>query len=591
MNKNTTPKNGLGRRSFLSRTALVGAAGVAGPALLSGCSGDDENAEVTGGEDYTPGSAELTVEIAPEIDGINYPDGYVGPKARELEPFGDGETEFTILSQVDPDMDMATNYYSGLVAEKTGVNAKYVTVPAGDDGKTKVNAIVAGGDLPHALMVGQGIFNISEISVYGEQGLFLPLDKLIDENAPHILDMFESFPDMRKQYTSPGGMMYAVPSMNDCYHCKSAQVRTWINSDWMEGVGQKEQPQTLDEFDALLEEFAGWSDLPDGAVLATSDADNMEFLFQFFLGSFLDVPSMYTRLNGGKVEFVQSDPAFREGIIWIQDQFKKKHFDAGIFSNTSEQYQKLGDASGGPKFGIAYGYSTFSFAANSDYADPENVALIMKPLAPMEGPSGVRTAAWDWYAYGYPNFVITPECSDPVQMIRWADYQFELGLTIAVGRGEQGTGWDYSDKGAEGIDGRQAIYKVLPTPEDLKNQAWREWGPLYKSSDQRLGEEVDKESQTVEPILYDAGKLYEPYASNQDYSLPTLVYTIDQAAQQGEISTNLSDAFKQAMADFGTGKKDASNDADWDAYISSCTSIGSDSLVELQQAAYDEQYG
>src|SRR5699024_4775951 len=82
------------------------------PLALRACGGSDENEETTGGDDYEPGSASLQVEIAPEIEGVNYPEDYVGPRARELEPFGDGETEFSMLTQTDPGMDFTTNYYS-----------------------------------------------------------------------------------------------------------------------------------------------------------------------------------------------------------------------------------------------------------------------------------------------------------------------------------------------------------------------------------------------------------------------------------------------------------------------------------------------
>ena len=581
-------RTGLGRRAFLGRSAAVGATSVAVPLVLSACGGD-EDTETTGGEDYTPGSAELAVELAPEVEGVLYPEDYVGPRARELEPFGDGETEFTILSQVDPDMDLATNYYSTLVAEKTGVNATYVTVPAGEDGKTKVNAIVAGGDLPHALMVGQDIFNLNEISIYGQQGMFLPLDKLIDENCPHILDMFAAFPDMRQQYSSPDGRLYAVPSMNDCYHCKSANVRTWINKNWLEGVGAS-APETLDDYSVLMDEFRAYTGKPDGSVLTTASAETMLQLIQFFLGSFLEVPDLWLRRAGQTLEWHHEDPAFREGMVWIQEQFAKGNFDAGILSNTPEQYQKLGDGAQGPMFGMAYGYSSFHFAATLDYADPDNVANIMVPLAPMAGPGGVRTAQWDHFSYGYPNFVITPDCPDPVQMIRWADYQFELGLTISVGRGEQGVGWDYATEGEKGIDGRQAIYKVLPTPEDLKNQAWREWGPLYKSMDQRHGEAVLPEAATVEPTLYAAGKAYEPFATKEESGVPPVIFDLDQSAQIGEIQTNLEAHLKQTLANFATGKKDASKDADWNEYLETAKAIGITTYTEIHQAAYDQQY-
>lgn len=580
----------VARRTFLGRSAVLGGAAVIAPAALASCGSEDSTEGITGGDDYTPGSAELLVEIAPEIDGILYPEDYVGPRARELEPFGDGTTDFTILSQTDPELDLTTNYYSTLVEEKTGVKATYVTVPAGEDGKTKVNAIVAGGELPHALMVGQDIFNPSEISIYGQQGLFIPLDKLIDENAPHILDMFDSFPDMRQQYTAPDGKLYAVPSMNDCYHCKSANVRTWINQDWLKGIGAS-APESLEDYASVMDEFRAYTGTPDGSVMTTTDADTMLQLFQFFLGSFLEVPDLWMRRAGSTLEWHHQDPAFREGIIWIQEQFAAGNFDPGIFSNTAEQYQKLGDGVDGPRFGVGYGYSTYQFSSIADYTDPDSAALVMTPLAPMAGPDGVRTAQWDHFSYGYLNYVITPECPDPVQLIRWADHQFELGLTISVGRGEQGVGWDFASEGQKGIDGQQAVYEVLPTPEDLKNTAWREWGPLYKSMSQRHGEAVQESNPSVEPILFRAAELYEPFATPVESGVPPLVLDMDQSARIGEITTNLESHLKQTMAAFGTGAKDASDDAAWDEYITTAKAIGIDDYVEIHQTAYDAQNG
>lgn len=580
----------LDRRTFLGRSAAVGAIAAVAPLALSACGGGDENTEVTGDDDYQPGSGSLKYEMGPELDGINYPEDYVGPRARELEPFGDGETEFTILSQVDPGMDMTTNYYSQLVEETTGVNASYVTVPAGDDGKTRVNAIVAGGDLPHAMMVGQDIFNLSEISIYGQQGLFLPLDKLIDECAPHVVDMFESFPDMRGQYTSPDGKLYAVPSMNDCYHCKAANVRTWINSRWLEGVGA-EAPETLTEYEELMDEFRAWDGKGAASALTVTDADSMLNLFQFFLGSFLEMPAMQLRRNGSTIEWIHEDPAFRDGIIWIQQQFEKGNFDPGIFSFTPEQYQRLGDNADGPQFGVGYGYSTFQFSNAEDPSDPDNVTRIMVPMAPMEGPGGVRTCQWDHFSYGYPNFVITPDCPDPQQMIRWADYQFELGMTISLNRAERGVDWDWADADQVGIDGQQAVYQILNLVDANTNRVWREWGPCYKSVSQRHSEAVPENSKSIEPILYQATQLYEPYATPEAVGLPPLVFDTEQSAQVGEIETNLENHLRQTFADFGTGRADATNDNDWNAYLETARSIGMESYLSINQTAYDAQYG
>src|SRR5699024_637035 len=97
------------RRGFLGRASAVGAAAVAAPAVLSACGGGDgSDAELVGDDSYEPGSADLQVELGEEVEGINYPEDYEGPRARELEPFGDGETEFTVLGRTIPGLDYET---------------------------------------------------------------------------------------------------------------------------------------------------------------------------------------------------------------------------------------------------------------------------------------------------------------------------------------------------------------------------------------------------------------------------------------------------------------------------------------------------
>jgi putative aldouronate transport system substrate-binding protein len=587
--KDTTQK-AVSRRGFIGRAGAVGAVAVTVPAVLSACGGGDggADAEVVGDASYEPGTAELKVQLGEEVEGINYPPEYEGPKARALEPFGDGETEFSVLTRTIPELDYDTNYYAQHLEETTGVKIAYEPVPLGDDGVTTVNAMLAGGELPHALMTGMGLFSVSQVAVYGQQGMFLPLDKLIDEHAPHIREMFDMFPQMRQQFTSPDGRLYAVPSMNDCYHCKSHDVRTWYNSRWLEGVGAS-VPETLEDYDALMAEWAGSGSIPGGAALTVTNADTMMNLFNFFLGSFTEVSTTHTLLRDGKVTWVPTEDAYREGMIWIQEQFSKGHFSPGILSMTPEQLRQLGDDAAGPQFGVVHGGSQGSWATVVDFENPDSSANIMKPLPPMAGPAGVRTCHWDWYQIGSPNFVITTSCPDPVQMIRWADYQFELGMTIAMARGERGVGWDFSDVGTTGIDGEQAVYEVLPGSADLTNYGWWEWGPFFKSTSQRHGEAVLEGSSSVEPSLFQAGKAYEPYRVPQELKVPTLAFDMDQSAQIGEIETNLVQHLEQSFAAAASGSADFTKDADWQSYVEQFTTIGVDNLLAIYQEAYDAQ--
>ena len=568
------------------RTLLAGAAALPLGAALAGCGGGSDTKDTTPQVDYEQGSATLEVELGPEIDGVNYPEGYVGPRHRELEPFGDGETEFSLLGRSIPGLSYPENYYANLLEEKTGVKVSYQDVPLGDDGRTTVNAILSGGDLPDAIMSGMGLFTSSQVAIYGEMGMFLPVDELIDRLAPHIRDMFEQFPDMRSLFTAPDGRMYAVPSMNDCYHCKTGNVRTWINSDL---VSADEHPQTLAEFETLMAELKDHPDRGSGNPLVTTSSTTVPGLFNFFLGAFLPVSSSHLLLDGSAVVWGPAQEGYREGLSWIQKQFRDGVFSTDMFSLSDEQLQRLGDASDGPAFAVVFGNSPGNFASVNDPADERNPGRVMVPLAPMEGPNGVRTCDWDWYQIGSPNFVITSACEDPETMIRWADYQFELGMTISMGAGEKGVGWDFADQGAVGIDGEQAVYARIPN--DLENQLWWEWGPFYKSSSQRHGEAVDPDVPTIEGVLYEAGAAYEPYRVPQEIKVPPLMFTMDESAQVGETETNLLQHLEQFFAAFGTGRADVDDDADWQEFQDGFTSIGLDNYLEIQQTAYDRQFG
>lgn len=384
--------------------------------------------------------------------------------------------------------------------------------------------------------------------------------------------------------------MYAAPSMNDCYHCKTGDVRMWYNSDWLTAVGAQ-VPTTLDEFSAVMDAFRGYSGKPDKSLLTVASSTNMMALMTFFFGSFLETTVDNLLLENGKVTWIPTKDAYREGIIWLQEQFAKGNLDKNMFSATDDQIVQMGDNADGPRFGVTYGYSQGSFSAAPDPSNPRNVASIMKPLAPMAGPSGVRTCDWDWYQIGAPTFAITNTCPEPVQMIRWADYQYELSMTISMGRGEKGKGWDYADVGAKGIDGQQAVYSVINQGENpVPNQSWWEWGPFYKSSAQRLSEELQDSGASVEPIIYQACKDYEPYRLAKEMKVPPLVFDTDQASQVGEAKTNLETALKQGLSSFCTGKTDASKDADWKAFTGQFTSIGVEQYLKTNQDAYDAQF-
>ncbi len=53
--------------------------------------------------------------------------------------------------------------------------------------------------------------------------------------------------------TAPDGNIYALPQVNECYHCMYQQ-RMWIYKPWLDKLGLK-MPTTTDEFYEVLKAF------------------------------------------------------------------------------------------------------------------------------------------------------------------------------------------------------------------------------------------------------------------------------------------------------------------------------------------------
>ena len=93
---------------------------------------------------------------------------------------------------------------------------------------------------------------VSDLQKYGDQGIFVPLNDLIEEYAPNIQALFEENPEMEKGLTMPDGNIYSLPYAFDP-DASSLLIgsRPWIREDWLEQLDM-DNPVTLDELYEFL---------------------------------------------------------------------------------------------------------------------------------------------------------------------------------------------------------------------------------------------------------------------------------------------------------------------------------------------------
>ena len=245
----------VSRRGFVGGVFGVGLAAAAG-STLAACGNDNsdpsseapvaDSAAVKGGPKTTP------------IADVPYPEGYVGPTASTKGPIVMKGKQVTLKVAVvsDPVVgDWKINHFSKWYAKRTNVDIDWQVIAAGtgdqSDLITKVNAIIASGDLPDVFMTG---FTPSQLALFDDQRLFIPLDKYIDDYGVETKRLLKEFPVAKQVCTAPDGKMYSLPNVNDCFHCQGSIGRAWIYQPWLDELGLQ-MPSTTDELETVLEAF------------------------------------------------------------------------------------------------------------------------------------------------------------------------------------------------------------------------------------------------------------------------------------------------------------------------------------------------
>ena len=479
--------------------------------------------------------------------------------------------------------DFNTNEFTKWYEEKTNVHAVFEVLPV-QGGAEKLNLIISGGDYPEVLM-STGL-SASQIMMYGSKGMLLPLNDLIEEHGFEIRKVFED-PDTayaKEVLTNPDGNIYAMPDINQCYHCSNSR-KLWIYQPWLEQMGLT-MPKTLEEYAEVLRAFQ--NDDPNGNGKADEVAFSSEqtSLIPFFMNSFIySDGGKDMLLYDGKVDVSYNKPEWKQGITYLKKLYDEKLLDPQSFTQDWDQLKQLGENPGqvilGSATGLHMGMFTQFYGESGRWLD-----YIAVP--PLYNGDRKPTTQYDPYQVS-PDTLITDKCQNPEVALKWIDgmYEFEAVMRSIFGRPEE----EWIEAGPEdiGINGKPAIYKLLiPWAETIQNVTWAQSGPQVRSNTFRMGETAKPED-PLETLLYKATTQYEPFNPGMDQLLPPLVFTEEQASELSDLEVTINDYVDQMNARFITGDADIENE--WDTYIKTLDEMNLERYIQIHQEAYDLKYG
>lgn len=485
--------------------------------------------------------------------------------------------------------DYATNDFTKLVEKKFDMNLTFQNVNIADVTQ-KQPVLLASGDYPDVIFNGQ--LSTSDTLKYGSQGVFVDLKPLLKKYAPVTWKEIQSTPGFEKSITSPDGKIYALPPNNYCLHCNWT-YQYWINIKDLDKFGLS-MPKTTADFEHVLSVFKANGMEPLTGATDGYATDPIPFLMNAFIpysGSVTSVGggSGFLNVVDGKVQMAPTQPAWRDGLRYLNGLFKNGYFSSSALTQKITQAQQ---AISEGKVGVIPAGAITAVLPGSLTSQ----ALDWLPIPALTGPNGVQSAAFT----GQPSvarFAITNKASDEdkKKIMQLLNYMWTPDGAMSLNYGPKGKYWDDAPKGTKGLVDKPALFQLIDseklTGASAQNVEWNQYGPFNTNEVVR--------NQVLSPGPFE--KAGQPgYAGQEAYFQLTTQIAMSghQAPQQypafswvsskdlssyASEQTNLNNYIVQSTEQFITGAK--SIDTDWDAYIAGLNKLGlKDYLAKSQQA-------
>lgn len=501
-----------------------------------------------------------------------------------------------IFSPQDPNGDLPTNTFS-LEAEKMfNIKFEWQTTPFdGNSAKEKRQLSLASGDYPDLYMLIPWIDQFSQIDLlnYGQQGVIIPLNDLIDQYGPNIKAAIEKYPDFKAMTIAPDGKIYGLPQLIECYHC-SYPYKEWMNTSWMKKLGIS-QPTTTEEFKAMLEAFKtkdpngnGKADeVPlTGGIMEGWGTHPIPYLMD---GYIYDDDHTFLVLNNGKAEFVANQQGWKDGLAYIKSMYDAGVIDPGAFTQNADPLKKIGDNADAEILG---GCAAMHPAICVTTGDNAPYGAHFDAVPPIKGPNGGYATFISPLMPG-ATFVLTNKASKEAQIaaIKLVDYMFTQEGQLRAHFGEEGKDWRRPQAGdvANNKDAKP-IFATIPLGKDEKphNSSWGAIAQYFQPKDFRDGwiQATDiYASNGYERRLQEATDQYAKYQYPNIFPYWGIWPDPKNADALAMQRQNITDYVNQNALAFITGQKDLNKD--WDAYVKGLEALDLKGYIDSMQKAYD----
>ncbi len=405
-------------RKFIA-TLLVGAMATT---TLIGCSSSSSNSTTSDSGTVSSASEEYTGILTPTG---TYP---IVKEGEELE-MSVFMSLRTSISSYSSDINAMTAW----VEDMTGMTFKF-TSPSDSDVQVTRNTMMTSLEYPEILMTAPAApLSASEQLLYGQQGILLPLNDLIDEHMPNLKAILEDEPHILQNFIMEDGNIYSLPQIAYTVH-SSVPMRMWINQEWLDNLGLP-LPTTTDEFYDTLVAFrdldANGNGNPNDEVPLSGSSNGWNtnpliFLANAFLPYSTSSKFMYVD-DDGQIHYSRTQDEFRDALAYLNKLYSEGLLDNLAYSQLNDELKRLGDNPGDALLGAAPGGS---LATLMNLGDSDRW-LQYTTVAPLVGPEGFQQAMLV-PVWGTAAASITNKCENPEAAARFLDLLYTEDAFLAA---------------------------------------------------------------------------------------------------------------------------------------------------------------
>jgi len=456
--------------------------------------------------------------------------------------------------------------------EKSNISIEWEQVP-NDAFTERRNLVFASGLLPDFFY--RSHIPVSDQITFGNNGMLLRLNDLIDSYAHNFNDRVAEFPDARRGITLPDGSIFSLPVVMPP-DLPTIYQQGWINHVWLDRVGLP-VPETTDEIKQALIAFrdmdANGSGLND--EIPYSCRNRGESIMRFTFGAFgignlggRGMSAWVDQGPDGMVRFFPATNEFRNQLEWINSLWEEGLMDIEMFTQ------------GAPEFTAKANQDQIgAFFSNDNNQQLGLLAYQFGQIRAPMGPQGHRAYNHIGASVTSGAFAISSSNPYPRETLRWVDFFYGYEGSRLIRIGVEGVTFDVMPDGSYRI-----IDDIMHNPDGLTvSQAMGRFAisfagggcPDFVFRDFELARLPAESPEWMDFILQDL---------DPNFINPVFLFTAEEQAELNPIASDVVSYVDEMRVAFKTGTRSFD---EWDDFVNQLERMNIQRYVEIHQAALD----